>query len=669
MSAHNQNIKADLSNFRARAGELAPDWLYKLGLHLNMGVLIIGPDDRIVLFNEAFIEHCGFPAHIQESAKYFREWLVFMEGRGDFPDDISGDRAAEFLREIHQGNFDRSVLSNIAPPNGKALEFRCLDSGNGIISIFSEDVTSKKRNEESLKLALEIGKSGYFYHVFDTQETHLESEYLQRLMTEEEFQSLKQYGFWKVIHQDDREKARTLWRNSVLNGKSLEFPARIVTRNNGTLTFKFTIKPVKSSTGSLLRVIGFFEDVTHEYKIRKALQNAKEETETSLKSKTDFLARISHEIRTPMNAVIGIADALIHHNKNPAIVPKLELIQSSADGILNTLDATLHHAKLSSDEFVLDPKPGDPRHSIRNICALWETKAAENDVTIQCTIESSVPETITYDKYRYEQCLNNLLSNAIKFSPGGTISVLATRIDKNGQSYMVLAVRDSGIGMSEEQTANIFQPFKQGDKSIAKRFGGTGLGMNITRSLIEKMGGHISVKSQLGKGTIFVLNLPIQKEDIAPLEPDALIQETSDHPVTTPYERLKVLVADDNPTNHLVVKSLLDGVVAEVVTAIDGQEALSVLETQPIDIILMDIHMPVMDGIEATLAIRSAQAPWSDVIIIALTADPEYQQKRLCMNIGMDFAVAKPVKLVDLMDAFDQVLPLRNSQMEYRKTA
>jgi len=666
MNADYNKILSGSAHFKKKAGAFAPDWLQKVGEQFGMGVAILDNQNNILLCNDSFVQDCNLPPYIIEKTDRFEDWLQFMEDRGDFPSENLSNQPATFMELINTGSPVKKILTDISPPNGKVLEFKCMDSDAGILTIFSEDITVKKRNEESLSLALEMGKSGYFYHIIETEETYLESDYLQQLLTKEEYQKIRDHGFWPIMHEDDVDKVKTDWQNIVLTGNMLESAVRIITQQNGPLTFKFTVKPVTSSQGSVVRVIGFFEDVTHEFKIRRALRKAKEESEQSLKSKTDFLARISHEIRTPMNAVIGIADALIHHNKDLAILPKLELIQSSADGILNILDDTLSHAKLKSEEFTLDPKPGDPRKSIRSVCALWEAKAAQNKVTINCEIDGNVPGEISFDRHRYEQCLNNLLSNAIKFTPGGKIDVFAKLIDKNGLSRLVLAVRDNGIGMNRDQAARIFDPFKQADQTIAERFGGTGLGMNITKSLIEKMGGNITVKSELGKGTIFAMSLPLGKAKAQTITDP--LEEKEEAPAT-PYEKLKILVADDNPTNHLVVKSLLEGIVAEIVTANDGQDVLDILQVQPIDIILMDIHMPIMDGIESTLAIRSAKKPWSDVIIIALTADPEYQQKRLCLNIGMDFAVAKPVKLVDLMDAFDHVLPMRDQSGTFKKSA
>jgi len=366
--------------------------------------------------------------------------------------------------------------------------------------------------------------------------------------------------------------------------------------------------PKISEENRITSVLIYYVDITDEIKLQHEQLKSISKVQATLKARNDFLARLSHEVRTPMNAVIGISDALIHHNSNPEIVPKLELIQTSAEKIIRIVDETLDH-------------------------------------------------------------------------------------------QLILAVKDNGIGMTPNQQKEIFMPYTQADNSISRRYGGTGLGMSITKNIIELMGGKISVKSTEGQGSLFVLAIPFEtKQDIVSLNKQTIVQKAptvirnsiqnknvqalkkepvSKRPVVkpqnnasnslvgdilqdvkkkeTPYSHLRVLVVDDNETNHLVVKSLLDTVVGQIITASDGQQAIDSLEVETVDLVLMDIHMPVMDGIEATIAIRGSDRPYSNIPIIALTADPQYQQKRLCKNIGMDEALAKPVKLTELLKAFDSI--------------
>ena len=660
-----QNIVPNAA-FSQKFGGEVPQWLHQIGKRFDLGVLIFAPNNYVLFKNSMFVEHCGLPDTVVNASNSFEDWLLYMTQRGDISNFDPKMITAQILENMRSDTKGEYVLGNIEPPNGKILEFKCLITSNNVVTVFAEDVTSQRRNEETLDLALEAGKSGYFHHNVDVDTTILRSTYLESILTPDELEQINSRGFWPLICEDERSASKQLWQDQILSGMKTEETVSISTQKFGNIRLKFSIHPVRAASGKLSRIVGFFEDITEDFIQQEELIKAKDDYEEALNSKTQFLARISHEVRTPMNAVIGIADALIHHNYDPALSPKLELIQSSAGNILNILDDTLNHSKVGTNEFTLDPKPGNPAKTIRTVCELWEIKAQSNNATIRCHIEDSVPEELIFDSYRYEQCLNNLLSNAIKFSANGHIDVVGTRIEKNGKPSLLLAVKDTGIGMTEQQKSRIFEPFQQGDETISRRFGGTGLGLNITKNLIEKMGGNISVKSEIGNGTIFVMTIPILQSETRALAPSEnlfnQLMPAENENSETPYERLRILVADDNPTNHMVIKSLLNGMVAEVYTANDGQDVLDILQVQDIDIILMDIHMPIMDGIEATLAIRSSSKPWSDILIVAVTADPEYQQQRLCLNIGMDFAVAKPVKLVNLLEAFDHVLALRDGK-------
>lgn len=533
---------------------------------------------------------------------------------------------------------------------------------NDMHVITAEDITQAQLHKDTLSIALESGRAGYTNYNCDTQTFEISSKYLENQLTDRQMKLARTEGFFSITHPSDKELAISEWENALKTGVAYENVSRILTGKGQSLWMRWHCRPQHAENGKLVSFNCFFEDITSELETRDALRQSKELAEKSLKIKNDFLARLAHEIRTPMNGVIGIADALIHHNSDETINPKLELIQSSADKILRIVDETLNHTKLRADKLTLDSQLGSPEQSVKDVVNLWEQKALQTNIKLSFIIAPTVPEEITFDKFRYEQCINNLISNAIKFTPNGEIKVMLTTAKKEqGPERLILAVQDNGIGMTTDQQKHIFEAYTQGDKSIAGRFGGTGLGMTITKEIIELMGGTISVRSELGKGSIFILSLPFKQHLETGIEEstqlvDQLLEDAKPEP--TLYSGLKILVADDNSTNHMVVMSLIDSLVAEVHLASDGQEAIDILKTTDIDIILMDIHMPVMDGIEATLSIRSSDEAWSDVLIIALTADPQYQQKRLCKNIGMDDALAKPVKLNDILEAFDNVLKI-----------
>lgn len=556
---------------------------------------------------------------------------------------------------------DRDHQTKMMLPSGRWLLLKRRIVGDYYV-ITAQDITQAQMHKNTLSIALESGRAGYSRYNCETQKFELSSKYLENKFSKSQMKLARTEGIFSITHPSDKDAAIEAWSNALKTGKAYDNVIRVMTGKGENIWMRWHCRPQHTETGKLVSINCFFEDISAELEIREALRQSKEHAEKSLKVKNDFLARLAHEIRTPMNGVIGIADALIHHHSDKTINPKLELIQSSADKILRIVDETLNHTKLHADKLTLDSKLASPARSVEDVVKLWEQKALQNNIQLSFSVDPSVPEEITFDKFRYEQCINNLISNAIKFTPNGTIKVILTTSEReNSTSRLIFAVQDNGIGMTTDQQKHIFEAYTQGDKSIAGRFGGTGLGMTITKEIIELMGGTVSVRSELGKGSIFILSLPFKrnleenKEESGELV-DQLLKDAKPEP--TMYSGLKILVADDNSTNHMVVTSLIESLVAEVHLASDGQEAIDILKTTDIDIILMDIHMPVMDGIEATLSIRSSEESWSDVLIIALTADPQYQQKRLCKNIGMDDALAKPVKLSDILQAFDNVLKI-----------
>jgi len=635
------------------------------GKLLDVGLAIFDPDWKLVNLNDQAIEFLDLDIKTVKSDLSYENVIKYMAQNGRL-----GQEDPELLENamLQDMNFRRdqkiteAQVFNMTTPKGRNICIRQMINTDKSLTIAIEDTTEKTLQKETLEAALQSAASGYWHFNLKTQKFSLESLFFTEYLTPQEVQSLDLEGLYMLIHPGDRKSMREIWKHVAENGQTRVKTIRIKFQKSDALWLKFYLCPQFSEIGKITGIICFFTDVSRSLRIQDDLRKSKERAEKTLKSISDFHARMSHEIRTPMNAVIGITDALLQHHNDPAINPKLRLIEDSADSILRILDETLDHAKIHATQITVDPTLSKPGMVVENICQLWEIKAQKNNVTLNCKIDKNIPAKMYFDAYRFEQCLNNLISNAIKFSGGGKVDVVLTRIHKNGPPKLVLVVKDTGIGMSEEQQAHIFEAYTQADDTISRRFGGTGLGMNITQEIVSAMGGKINVNSKLGEGTLFVIMLPIEQEI---REPSPTIKTSTDlvsqlideaKPEPTQYDNLRILIVDDNATNHLVVNSLLSSVVSEILTANNGREALDVLEVHEVDVVLMDIHMPVMDGIEATLAIRNSSQAWSNVPIIALTADPQYQQHRLCVNIGMDSALSKPVKLTSILTAFDKVL-------------
>ena len=653
-----------------RVHELQFEWLSRASRLCGMAVLVVDTELEIKFYDKQFAEILELDTALDYCGKNLLDITGQLALRGDFgpgdPQIFVDIVKAQFCKPINSPEKIGHVMDFLTP-SGRRVEFSQDLEVDGLFVLGCRDVTKSHVQKHALKVALDSSGSGYIIYDMETKKFQAHGEVSRQGRKDGLGHRLVNDDLKHVIHADDYQKLKATWKAAHAAREPWTGTFRTKDSQADTIWVKFQATPQISESGVVTGYIFFYTEVTAQLRIQDDLRKAIEQSEKSLSAKNAFLGRLSHEIRTPMNAVVGIADALIHHDGNPKIMPKLELIQSSAEKIIRIVDESLEHTKLAESKIQLDPKASSPREAVESVCALWEQKAVENGIDLQCRIDASVPQTIVFDTHRYEQCLNNLISNAVKFSPAGRIHVVLTTLRKGGQNNLVAVVKDNGIGMNEAQLGNLFEAYAQADKTISGRFGGTGLGMNITKQLIELMDGKITAKSEPGSGTVIALTLPIQEERRAENRrrnetSEALVDNMLEGaaPPASEYAALKVLVVDDNATNHMVVTSLLGSLVKHIDVAENGIEAIQALEmaheaNAQYDIVLMDIHMPVMDGIEATLAIRGSKQPYTDIPIIALTADPQYQQRRLCKNIGMDDALAKPIKLTEVLGAMDRV--------------
>ncbi len=654
------------------------EWLLRAGRLNGTANMVVDSDLQIKFYDRRITEILELDASIDFSAENLLTIAEQLAIRGDF-----GPGDPKTFVELVRTQLCQPVKPEETVPrtmnfltlSGRRVQFTQDFEEDGLYMLSCRDVTKNHIKKHALKVALNSSNSGYLIFDIETQKFEANGDISWETQNSNLAHRLINDDLRDVMHADDYAKLKPLWRNAYETKQSWTGTFRLKGNQADTVWVKVQATPQISEAGVVKSFIFFYSEVTAHLRVQDDLRKAIERAEKSLSAKNAFLGRLSHEIRTPMNAVVGIADALIHHDGNPKILPKLELIQSSAEKIIRIVDESLEHTKLAEAKVQINPQQASPRESVETVCALWEQKAVENGIDLQCRIDTKTPDSIIFDSHRFEQCLNNLISNAVKFSPAGRIQVTLTTIEKEGKKTLVTVVKDTGIGMNKAQLSNLFEAYTQADKSISGRFGGTGLGMNITKQLIELMGGKITARSELGSGTLIALTLPIQtdrreedRRNSHATTSESLVDdmlEDAAAPVSE-YASLKVLVVDDNATNHMVVTSLLGTLVKQIDVAENGIEAIDAIKKaqengDQFDVILMDIHMPVMDGIEATLAIRGADEPYTDIPIIALTADPQYQQRRLCKNIGMDDALAKPIKLTEVLGAIDRVFNGRST--------
>ncbi|MBL6987582.1 MAG: PAS domain S-box protein [Methylobacter sp.] len=418
------------------------------------------------------------------------------------------------------------------------------------------------------------------------------------------------------------------------------------------------ISPVRQPDGEITHYVGIKEDITERKQGERFLQQAKEDAEALAQSKSDFLANMSHEIRTPMNAILGLSHLALNKKLSPEIRDYLEKISSSSTSLLNILNDVLDFSKLEAGRLTIDYGPFDLDAMLDNLSNLFADYAKEKSLGFDIVAAPDVPRDLIGDTLRLQQVLINLLGNAIKFTENGKVMLnITVRQMEQSQVRVLFCVTDTGIGMSDYDRDKLFQPFSQVDGSITRRFGGTGLGLVISHNLLQLMDSEFLVESTPGQGSSFGFELTLGVSSVA-------TSNTVGALISTPKEMSKalvgrrVLVAEDNRINQQVVKEFLNLLGIAVEIANNGKEALTLLENSAFDAVLMDIHMPDMDGFEATKLIRS-QACFAKLPVIALTAGVTKQERDNCMASGMNDFVAKPINPNQLMATLAQwIMPI-----------
>ncbi|HEX6704761.1 MAG TPA: PAS domain S-box protein [Albitalea sp.] len=443
------------------------------------------------------------------------------------------------------------------------------------------------------------------------------------------------------------------------SGASDSYEFRMRLRNGREVDCVANKAPLTAGSGEITGLVGTLIDISVQKQATRAMVQAKEAAESASRMKSEFLANMSHEIRTPMNGIIGMTDIVLDTPLDAEQREYLGIVKSSANALLGIINDILDFSKIEAGKLSVEHLSFDLRRLMSDTLLPMAPRAARGSVELRLELAPDLPALLVGDPGRLRQVLNNLLSNAVKFTEAGEVVVSVSecqREEVGARRWLRFSVRDTGIGIPAERQAQIFAPFVQEDSSITRRFGGTGLGLTITRRLCDLMGGTLSMTSEPGRGSEFVAELPF--DDEPDTRPAAPAEAPASQPPRSAGRPARILLAEDNVVNERLAVTLLRRWGHDVTVAGDGHQAVRLHAEAPFDVVLMDVHMPGMSGLDATRRMRELereeQRPRTP--IVALTASAMEADRRQCLEAGMDDYLSKPLAAGELMHAVDRHL-------------
>ena len=616
--------------------------------HMEQGLLMVGPDQRTEICNRRALELLDLPEELMSRRPGAAEVFAYQTARGEFaatPVDLHGKIIRPILSEAPDC-YERMR------PNGRVLEIRTTPlPGGGAVRTYT-DVTERRKAIEDVNASMAFANSLISSSPDCIQLLDLDgnitfmSDLGQELFEILDFEIVRGRSFVDFFPEEHRARVELALRR-VRDGQTDRFTRMCPTLGGVVKWWDFIITPVHDVGRRPERLFVVARDMSARQAHAQELGRAKEAAERASLAKTQFLASMSHEIRTPLNAILGFA-ALARERQgyDRELRRQIELIQKAGEALLTIINDVLDLSKIEAGKIELEERPLDLRGLVADCLSLTHGLATGKGLALDCVVDPAIPGRVVADEARLRQILLNLLNNAVKFTPSGSVSLSVMPASQAGR--MVLAVKDTGIGISADALPSLFQDFVQVDGAISRQFGGTGLGLSISRRLAGLMGGEIGVSSVVGEGSTFHVTLPMT-EAVLVEAGSAMVALPSQSPVTP----RRILLVDDLSINLEIVGEMLKTAGHRVSFASNGPSAIAAYREERHDLILMDVQMPEMDGLETTRHIRDLDARGRCVPVIALTANVFSQQIASYRQAGMNDHLGKPFRRDDLLAVVD----------------